>query len=96
MIPVLIGAAAAVAAGAYALSSDDKSNGEWQVEKTQRKISSEELPARLLKKVQRMEGQEIGLINGAVNFCPHCGAKVQTAGAKFCASCGKPLPLVDE
>lgn len=93
MIPVLIGAAAAVAAGAYALNSDDKSNGEWYVEKKQTTVPEEEIPARILEKIRGVEMQPV---DGEINFCPHCGAKVQTAGAKFCASCGKSLPLVDE
>ena len=26
-----------------------------------------------------------------MDFCPHCGSKIDTPGAKFCSKCGKPL-----
>ena len=101
MIPVLIDAAAAVAAGAYALSSDDKSNGDWVVEKNRTTVPAEEVPAYIREKILRnrkdadvTEEIELELGSGEINFCPHCGAKVHTAGAKFCVNCGKSL--VDE
>ena len=88
MIPLLIGAAVG-AAGAYVLSGDSKhkSHGNWSEKVTTREISVDELPSDIREKIQRHETE----LDGAINFCPHCGAKVQTANAKFCMSCGKSL-----
>lgn len=27
------------------------------------------------------------------SFCPYCGAQVTTSGLRYCASCGKELPI---
>lgn len=102
MIPVLIGAAA-VAAGAYALSGDDKTktkryvneNGDWVDVLNKQKISESEIPPEILRRARRIDDEtEFGLaldIDGAINFCPHCGTKVRNANAKFCVKCGKAL-----
>ncbi|MHA1863801.1 MAG: zinc-ribbon domain-containing protein [Candidatus Thorarchaeota archaeon] len=29
----------------------------------------------------------------APSFCPYCGAQVTASGMKYCASCGKELPI---
>ena len=55
--------------------------GDYTYTTTKRQVSIDEIPPRIRKEDE-------------INFCPHCGAKVQTAGAKFCVSCGKSL--VDE
>ena len=26
-----------------------------------------------------------------MDFCPHCGSKIDVPGAKFCSKCGQPL-----
>ena len=103
MIPVLIGAAAlaAGAAGAYALSgNDNKKSGEWVETIETRTITESEIPPVIRKKIRRnrkdadiTEEMELELFgdNASINFCPYCGTKVRTAGAKFCTSCGKSL-----
>ena len=45
---------------------------------TVQRVSIDEIPPNIRK------GDEM-------NFCPHCGAKVKTANAKFCVKCGKSL-----
>lgn len=71
-----------------------ESNDDWYVKENVKEVSIDELPSRIRERIRHLTDDELGLLlddKDAIKFCPHCGTKVQTVGAKFCVKCGKSL-----